>query len=46
MVGNATNALIRGDLRTLIALPIGMTLIAYLLSAGVRSQFTRTEAAV
>ena len=46
LVGNVTNALIRGDLRTVIGLPIGGALIAYLLSAGVRGQFTATKAAV
>ena len=39
LVRDATNTLIRGDLRTLIDLPIGGALIAYLLSAGVRRQF-------
>jgi len=46
LVGDATTALIRGDLRTLIGLPIGGALIAYLLSAGVRRQFMATKAAV
>ncbi len=46
LVGDATNALMRRDLRTLIGLPIGVALIAYLLSAGVRSQFTTAKAAV
>jgi hypothetical protein len=45
LVGDATNAVIRGDLRTLIGLPIGGALLAYLLRAGVRSQFTTTKAA-
>ena len=45
LVGDATNALIRGDLRTLIGLPIGGLLIAYLLSKGVRGQFDTTKAA-
>jgi hypothetical protein len=39
LVGDTTNALVRGDLRTLVGLPIGGALIAYLLSAGVRSEF-------
>jgi len=43
LVGDATNALMRGDLRTLIGLPIGIALIAYLLSAGVRGQFTTAK---
>jgi len=46
VLGNVVNALIRSDVRRLIGVPIGLALIAYLLSAGVRSQFTRTEAAV
>ncbi len=46
LIGDATNALVRGDLRTLIGLPIGGALIAYLLSAGVRRQFFATKAAV
>jgi hypothetical protein len=43
--GDATNAFVRGDLRTLIGLPIAAGLIIYLLSARVRDQFTRTHAA-
>jgi hypothetical protein len=39
LVGDAGNALIRGDLRTLIGLPIGGLMIAYLLRAGVRARF-------
>jgi len=46
LIGDATNAFVRGDLRTLIGLPIGGALIAYLLSAGVRRQFMATKAAV
>ena len=45
LIGDATNAAIRGDLRTLIGLPIGGALIVYLLSAGVRRQFIATKAA-
>lgn len=45
VLGDTTNALIRGDLRTLIGLPIGGALIAYLLSASVRRQFMQTDAA-
>lgn len=39
LVGDGANALLRGDLRTLVGLPIGAMLIAYLLSAHVRDQF-------
>jgi hypothetical protein len=46
VLGDATNALIRGDVRTLIGLPIAGALIVYLLSAGVQSQFTDTKGAV
>ena len=46
LLGDATNALIRGDVRTLIGLPIAGALIAYLLSAGVQRQFTDTKGAV
>lgn len=35
LVGDARNAVLRGDLRTLIGLPIGLALIAYLISPGV-----------
>ena len=45
LVGDTTNALFRGDLRTLIGLPVAGALIAYLLSAGVRSHFASTKAA-
>ena len=41
LIGDATNALVRGDLRTLIGIPIGAALIAYLLSAAVRRQLVR-----
>jgi len=43
--GDATSAYVRGDLRTLIGLPIAAGLIIYLLSARVRGQFTATRAA-
>lgn len=43
-VADVTNALIRGDLRTLVGLPIGGALLAYLLSAGVRSHFSTAKA--
>lgn len=39
LIGDAANAIVRGDPRTLIGLPIGGAMIAYLLSAGVRRQF-------
>ena len=41
LVGDATNALLRDDLRTLIGLPIGGALIAYLMSARVRVGFAK-----
>lgn len=40
LLGDASNALVRGDLRTLIGLPIAGALIAYLLTARVRGQFS------
>ena len=40
LIGDTANALIRGDLRTLVGLPIGGALIAYLLSAKVRGEFS------
>jgi uncharacterized membrane protein (DUF2068 family) len=45
LLGDATNALTRGDLRTLIGLPIAGALIIYLLSAGVREEFREANAA-
>ncbi|MFL6567929.1 MAG: hypothetical protein ACJ8LI_02075 [Chthoniobacterales bacterium] len=36
LVGDATNAFVRHDWRTLIGLPIGGAMIAYLFSAGVK----------
>jgi len=39
LIGDLTGALVRQDARTLIGLPIGGLLIAYLLSARVRRQF-------
>jgi hypothetical protein len=44
LVGDLANALARGDLRTLIGLPVAGALLAYLLSAGVRAQFLGTRA--
>ena len=38
-VGDGANVLLRGDLRTLIGLPIGAALIAYLASGRVRAEF-------
>ena len=45
LAGDATNAVVRRDLRTLIGLPIAGALIFYLLSARVRGQFRTTDAA-
>jgi len=39
LAGDAANALFRGDLRTLIGLPIAAGLIAYLFSTRVRTYF-------
>lgn len=39
LLGDAFNALFRGDLRTLIGLPIGGALIVYLLRPSVRGRF-------
>jgi hypothetical protein len=41
LLGDAGNALVRGDLRTLIGLPIGGAMIAYLLTPRVRRCFAR-----
>lgn len=46
LAGDVANALLRGDLRTLVGIPIAAALIAYLLSAGVRRHFVGTNAAV
>ena len=45
LLADMTNAVIRGDLRTLIGVPIGGALIVYLLSAKVRREFTAAKAA-
>ena len=45
LVGDVSNAVIRGDLRTLIGLPIAGLLIAYLLSRRARLQFPVRKAA-
>jgi len=39
LVGDVSNALVRGDRRTLIGLPIGGAMIAYLLSRRIRERF-------
>ncbi len=43
LIGDTANAVVRGDLRTLIGLPIGGALIAYLLSRAVRDAFRRAR---
>lgn len=43
LVGDLANAIIRSDPRTLLALPIGGALIAYLLSRRVRAHFADSE---
>ena len=45
LVGDVSNAVARGDRRILIGLPVAGALIAYLLSAKVRGQFEKPEAA-
>jgi hypothetical protein len=42
LVGDLANAIIRHDVRTLIGLPIGGAMIAYLLSRRVRDTFTKS----
>jgi hypothetical protein len=44
LVGDVGGALIRGDPRTLIGVPIGGAMILYLLSSRVRSAFTYSHA--
>lgn len=41
LVGDLGNAVVRGDLRTLVGLPIGGAMIAYLLAPQVRRQFSK-----
>jgi hypothetical protein len=41
LLGDTTNAFLRNDYRTLIGLPIGGAMVAYLFSDGVRRVFTR-----
>jgi len=43
LVADTANAFVRGDLRTLIGIPIAGALIAYLLSRRVRRRFKRTD---
>ena len=45
LLGDLGNALFRSDVRTLLGLPIGAGLIAYLLSARVRAHFGTSAAA-
>jgi len=40
-IGDATTAWLRGDPRTLIGVPLAIAIVAYLCSAGVRSEFDR-----
>jgi hypothetical protein len=40
LLGDALNALVRADWRTLIGLPIGGAMLAYLLSKRVRNRFS------
>lgn len=42
LVGDTVAALLRGELRTLVGVPIGGLLLAWLMSARVRSQFEPT----
>lgn len=44
LMGDAANAIFRDDLRTLIGLPIGGVLIAYLLRPKIKGLFVRTGA--
>lgn len=44
LLGDVANALFRDDPRTLLGLPIGAGLIAYLLSARVRARFATSDA--
>ncbi len=46
LLGDVLNAVVRGDLRTLIGIPIGGALIWYLLSSRTRAQFDIRSAAV
>jgi hypothetical protein len=42
LVGDSANALLRGDLRTLIGVPIGAALIAYLLRPSIRQLYRKS----
>jgi hypothetical protein len=46
LLGDLLNAVVGGDLRTLIGIPIGGALILYLLSSRTRAQFELRSAAV
>ena len=46
LLGDVTNAVTRGDLRTLIGIPIGGAMIFYLLRARTRAHFEVRSAAV
>jgi hypothetical protein len=46
LIGDAVNAVVLGDLRTLIGVPIAASLIAYLLSPGVATVFGVPKARV
>jgi len=46
VLGDVMNAVTRGDLRTLIGIPIGGAMIFYLLRARTRAQFAVRSAAV
>lgn len=45
LLGDIANVILRGDLRTLVGIPIASGLIAYLLSSGVRAEFDPPMAA-
>ena len=42
LLGDLLNAVVRGDLRTLIGLPIGGAMLAYLFSRPIRGHFRRS----
>ena len=46
LLGDLLNAVLRGDLRTLIGIPIGAALLLYLLSSRTRARFGVRSAAV
>jgi hypothetical protein len=43
LLGDLFNALVLGDLRTLIGIPVGGAMIFYLMSARTRAQFGRPD---